>query len=475
MSGRRGRAQLHGRGSCRRWELMRAVLCAILIAGRLAAADNSITSEEAQDGWILIFDGQSLAGWVQEGNGKWKIANGIVSFDGADSGTMRTKAAFSDYVLKLEFRASAAPDTGVFLRISGDGPPLESGYELRLRGSDSALLSESAKRVFALDGRLGANQWHTLEAELNGDKFSVKIDGRGSGDGSDGKSKAGFIALAGIRGAAVDFRNIKLKPIGTHALFNGADLSGWKSVGEPPAKESKGFLKGIEKALKPKSTPKEATWSVANGIIHGANGPGQLESQTAYDDFVLQLGVRVNSKNKGHHPKAGVTLRGDAGKLGTGYEVQVENEVSTGSIAGLKPARPILGKDNEFFTETIAGRGRHFEIWVDGYRVNEYDDTRTEGPSTKKEARTTGGPIALLAPEGDANLDFRGIKIEALPKTLGGRAGAVAAATPPPALASPPTIASPGIPAAPPSVALPAVPSAGNVAPPAIPQGPPPP
>jgi hypothetical protein len=448
---------------------MRALLCLLSMAMPILAADNIVTGQEAQDGWILLFDGKTTAGWAQEGNAKWKIANGVVSFDGSDSGVMRTRAAFTDFVLKLDYRASADPDASVFLRISADGKPQDSGYELRLGDSDSKWPAGSIAKVFKGDGKLAANQWHTLEAEFNADKISVKIDGRKAGEGSDGKSKAGFISLSGNRGATVDFKNIRLKPTGTR-LFNGSDLTGWKSVGETPPPPKSGPLSGIEKMFKGKGKPKEAKWSVMDGAIHGTEGPGQLESQAAYDDFVLQIEVRVNSKNKGHHPKTAVVVRGDAGKLGTGYEVQVENEVTTGAIAGLKLPHLVLGKDNEFFAETIAVRGRHFEIWINGNRVNEYDDTRAEGASTKKEARITGGPIALLAPDNESNLDFRNVKIEALPKALGGHPGAVAAAAPPPplAVAAPP----PSLPPAPAAPGAPTANAPGTPPPPIIFQNP---
>src|SRR5205085_12348873 len=100
-----------------------------------------------------------------------------------------------------------------------------------------------------------------------------------------------------------------------------------------------------------------------------------------------------------------IFLRGDPGQLFSGYQAEVENEISTGGIAGLKGPRKVLGADNEFFTETIAARGRHFEIWVNGYPVTEFDDTRPEGPSTAKAARTAAGSISLQAPDENSNLD----------------------------------------------------------------------
>ena len=147
---------------------------------------------------------------------------------------IRTRAAFSDYILKVDFRASADPDAAVFQRISGEGTPQESGYEARLGDSDSSWPAGSITKLFKGDGKLAVKQWHTLEVEMNGDKITVTIDHHKVGNGSDGKSKAGFIALAVNRGAGVEFRNVMLPPNGARVLLKGADLSGWKSVGEAP-------------------------------------------------------------------------------------------------------------------------------------------------------------------------------------------------------------------------------------------------
>jgi hypothetical protein len=432
---------------------MRVFVCVLLMTLPLLASENGISRAEAQDGWILLFDGDSFFGWSQD-KGKWKIVNGVVSLDGPDGGMLRTNAVFSDYILKLDFRAPSSDlDSAVFLRITKDGVPRDAGYDLRLGDSDSKWPGGSLATVFKGDGKLAPNQWHTLEADMEGEQMSLKIDGRKIGDEKDGKSKAGFIALASSKGTGVEFRNIKLKPIGT-ALFNGTDLSGWKEAGAPPPPPPKkgGILKKIEKPFKgkgPKQT--ETQWSVVNGAIHGSSGPGQLESQAAYDDFVMQVAVRVNSKSK-KKPYASVLLRADPGKLASGYDARTDNEESTGGIQGLKAPRKLLGNDNEFVPETIALRGRHFEIWVNGYPVTEFDDTRPEGPTLARDAKTAAGAIALFAPDVEANLDFKNIVIAVLPKTIGGKPGAVASAAPPPVAAIPaaPTLPPPGA-AAPPA------------------------
>ncbi|HTR36656.1 MAG TPA: family 16 glycoside hydrolase [Bryobacteraceae bacterium] len=428
------------------------VLLALLIVPPTRAADNAVTRAEALDGWILLFDGDSLFGWTQD-KGKWKVVKGVVSLDGADGGMLRTNAVFSDYILKLDFRTpSSDVDGAVFLRIAKDGVPRDTGYDLRLGDSDSKWPGGSMATVFKGNGKLAPNEWHTLEAEVNGEDMTLKIDGRKVGEGKNGKSKAGYIALASSKGPGVEFRNIKLKPIGT-ALFNGTDLSGWKeaAAAPPPPPKKGGLLKKIDPFKGKPKKPTESNWSVANGAIHGSSGPGQLESEKTYDDFVLQVAVKVNSKQKEKkEPFTAVLLRTDAGKLGTGYHLRTQGDSNTGGIEGLKTARKQLGADDEFVMETIAVRGRHFDIWVNGYPVTEVDDTRPEGTDLTRDAKTAGGPIGLYAPDVEANLDFKSISVDPLPKTIGGKPGAVAAAAPPPPPApAPPPAPTTTAPAAP--------------------------
>ena len=419
---------------------MRVLACLVLGACILGARDNTVSRAEAQDGWLLLFDGESLFGWSQDGK-KWHVGDGVLSCDSGDCGELRTNAPFTDYSLKFDYRAARADsDAGLFFRFAKEGAPADSGYDLRLGDSDGKWPAGSiAQHLKAEGGKLAPNQWHSVELDVSGDDVSVKIDGRAAASGKESKSYAGYIALACRHGGKYEFRNIKLKPLGLKPIFNGTDLSGWKAVNPPAPKPGGG---GVMKKFKlfgggGEKKPHEANWSLANGAIHGANGPGQLETQAVYDDFLLQVEVKVTPTGKKQPPRAALRFRGDPGQFESGYEVSIENGVSTGNLSGLKIARKVLGDNDQFFTATILGRGRHVEIWVNGYPVNEFDDVRPEGTSPKKEARTTPGTIALGAPEGEGTIDYQNIKIAALPKTLGGQTAKAAAAAPPAAVAAP--------------------------------------
>ena len=416
---------------------MKRLLCLLLVALSVAAADNSVSKPEAEDGWLLLFDGDSLFGWTAISGARWQVASGALT-TASDGASLRSNSAFADFTLKLDYRATADGDCGVYTRSAIDGDPAETGYQIPLSDSKSAWPAGSIVDYAKADAvRPTAGQWHNLEATFSGDHLSVKLDGRKVAEGQNSRAKAGIIVLSCGKSGRVQFRNLKLKPLLTKSLFNGTDLSGWKAVGPPPPKKA-GMLK---KMVGGGGKAKEAQWSVASGAIHGQGGVGQLETTAMYDDFVLTLAVRTNASSKGDHPGGSVFFRGDAGQLATGYNVPVMNDYrngnrsqpfpdSTGGIKGLQQPRKVLSDDKQYFTETIAVYGRHVQVWIDGYPVSDFQDVRAEGT-----ARTMAGTVSLQSPDEKANLDFRGIRLAQLPKTLGkGPAEATAVQPPPPAI-----------------------------------------
>ena len=424
---------------------MKKLVCFLLLAllgTTLQAKDNPLSQAQIDDGWILLFDGETLFGWTPENGGNWRASGGTLS-PVTDGGFLRTSSVFSDFLLSLNFRTSAdGAGCSVYLRSTLDEKGNENGYQLDIDDSDPEWPPGSIVDRFKAEAVHPAiGRWHTLEAFLSGEKIVVLVDDKKLVDGKDSRAKGGFITLGCRRAAGVEFRNLKLRLLGTKSLFDGSDLAGWTRVGPPPPKKA-GMLK---KMVGGGGKTREAKWSVLGGAIHGERGLGQLETTAAYGDFVLQFAARISSDDHNQHPKAEVHLRGDPGKLASGYSVEVLNDPGkvsagggTGAIRGLAAPRRILSLDNEFFTETVAVSGRHIQVWVNGYPVNDFEDTRAEGTSASTDARTAAGSISLLCPEEKVDLDFRNLRISDLPKTLGkGPAPAAAART---AQASPPAV-----------------------------------
>ncbi len=87
------------------------------------AAENTLSPAEVAEGWILLFDGQTLFGWQPASQVDWKVAEGAITATQGEQGLLATTSQFGDYVLKVDFRAAAGANSGIFLRTPPSWPP----------------------------------------------------------------------------------------------------------------------------------------------------------------------------------------------------------------------------------------------------------------------------------------------------------------------------------------------------------------
>src|SRR5206468_4193619 len=96
-----------------RGEDMKRILLVLALVGistGVAAGQsppNTLTPQEIAQGWILLWDGESLFGWEPHGGTEWKTSNGVLIGDSAQGGWLGTTTAFADFELKADFRTAA--------------------------------------------------------------------------------------------------------------------------------------------------------------------------------------------------------------------------------------------------------------------------------------------------------------------------------------------------------------------------------
>ncbi len=69
------------------------------------AKPNTLTADEIADGWLLLFDGESMYGWEPSSKADWKVAGGVISVTSGEKGLLCTTSQWADYVFKVDFRA----------------------------------------------------------------------------------------------------------------------------------------------------------------------------------------------------------------------------------------------------------------------------------------------------------------------------------------------------------------------------------
>ena len=397
---------------------MRRVLSlplALCLAATAAAADapkpNTLTPKEIEEGWILLWDGETTYGWRSPNDSQWTITEGMLAPQAGKPGLLVTTSPFRDYRLEFDFSRTPNSDAVVLVGCDADG---------RADGD--------ARKVELVN--FGGSGWIHAEVDVRGGFasskvyrttgiFSGAVGARGPRPAGDLPQKSGHIALAGN---GVIFRSIKIRPTGTESLFNGRDLDGWK---EFPGKKSKFSV-----------TP--------DHTIHLEGGPGDLQSEGQWADFVLQL----QCKSNGDHCNSGVFFRCRPGEFEQGYEAQIRNEFTdepkqeytieeydpkthelkvtkkekytavdygTGGVYRRMPARKELSKDREWFGMTIVASGRHIAVWVNGVQATDWTDERPAADNARKGCYLEKGPVSLQGHEAAVeDLEFRDIRIQDL-------------------------------------------------------------
>ncbi|OAI55087.1 hypothetical protein AYO44_02810 [Planctomycetaceae bacterium SCGC AG-212-F19] len=240
----------------RRLLLLSALAWQMLADATGRAGDNELTAAEKRDGFVLLFNGKDLGGFREHpkrGFNKWLVEEGAITLTPAhpqkdpnfEPYPLWTVAEYGQYVLKLDFRTAAEPESGhssVILRVAGKpdirpqpgvevavyGPARKLGYfctgafrysvqppskiAVKPAGEwNSFVITVNQKRVAVeLNGEkvndLNLDEWTTAGKRPDGSNFPLAIALKDL----PAKSPIGFRDDYGI---PVWYKNIKLKPL----------------------------------------------------------------------------------------------------------------------------------------------------------------------------------------------------------------------------------------------------------------------
>ena len=364
-------------------------------------ADNSLTSEEVSAGWISLFDGETLYGWRPASQADWKVVDQSIQVTSGEVGLLRTTTQFGDYQLKLDFKAAKGTNSGVFLRTSPtpDSPTYDC-YELNIAPMNNSFPTGSFVGRKKVNVECADDVWHTFDITMLGGQMNVKLDGEEVLDFQhEFHLGTGFIGLQHNEGK-IQFKNIKLKPLSLQSMFNGKDLTGWKLY---------------SKEKYPDMTTKFAVSD--EGVLTVKDGPGQLETEKSYGNFVLQLDAMTHAASL----NSGIFFRCIPGDKMMGYESQIQNgfkngdrtdpeDSGTGAIFRRTKARKVVANDLEWLTKTLIVEGPHIAVWVNGYQVTDWTDKRKPDENPRRGLRTEAGTIMIQGHDPTTDFSFRNFK-----------------------------------------------------------------
>ncbi|HEY4262375.1 MAG TPA: family 16 glycoside hydrolase, partial [Schlesneria sp.] len=275
-----------------------------------ADGHNWLKREELEQGWVRLFDGQTLFGWIANSDLNWAVKDGVISADTGKPGLLCTTTRFADYELRCDYKVAADGNSGIFLRTPFDPKdPAVDCYELNMCDTHPAFGTASlVKRAKPEPAVMGDGEWHSFHVRIDGPKIVVTFDGKQVLEYTDATEKpltTGHIGLQ-MNGGKIEFRNVYLKPLGTQPLFDGESLKGWREV-----------------------AGSKSQFSVKDGTIHVKDGRGFLETERTAENFVLQFEAITN----GDKLNSGIFFRAMPGTEkapSNGYEFQIQSGFKNG-------------------------------------------------------------------------------------------------------------------------------------------------
>jgi hypothetical protein len=228
---------------------VRAILFAATVYLYAAGAfgqttENALTEAERREGWRLLFDGKTHAGWMNSDGTKPRnsVDGGALNPHGAGHYMLVHEKQWENFVLSLDFKITPQCNSGVFVRTSSLTP--RPGKDIGFNGIEVAI--DDTKTAGLVD--TGAiydlskptrncmrpvGEWNHMEIKCNGSLIEVALNGEKVNSVDLGKftepnkrpdgtahkfdvaykdhSRKGYIGLQD-HGSPCWFKNIKLRP-----------------------------------------------------------------------------------------------------------------------------------------------------------------------------------------------------------------------------------------------------------------------
>jgi Domain of Unknown Function (DUF1080) len=220
------------------------------LMGILYSADNQLTSAERKEGWILLFNGQSMEGWRTYKNlpeNSWEVVNGQLHSKTKANGATEhadlvTKRSFKSFELQFDWKVEKGANSGLLYHVLETrdasyetGPEYQLiddlGYDGKLEDWQKAGADYAMHPPFVAASKPAGDYNHTVmkvdgahvQHWLNGIKVAdfiawtpewenLKKTGKWKDFPDYGNAKSGLIAIQD-HGGGIWFKNIKIREI----------------------------------------------------------------------------------------------------------------------------------------------------------------------------------------------------------------------------------------------------------------------
>ncbi len=210
---------------------------AALLVGSQALAGEAAGSAAKDEGWVSLFDGKTLDGWVQiNGKGTYEVDDGTIlgkTVPRSPNSFLCTKKHYSDFDLEFEVKLDPRLNSGCQFRSNSFKKYRNGrvhGYQAEIATGNAGRIYDEARRGKWLDKQedytpekrkvFKRNDWNLYRILCVGDSLKIWVNGVQIADVKDDKTKSGFLGLQvhsfrGPHPAWVRWRNLRIKDLST--------------------------------------------------------------------------------------------------------------------------------------------------------------------------------------------------------------------------------------------------------------------
>ena len=198
------------------------LLIGLWVATALGAeqAVPGLSKEEADQGFVSLFDGKTTTGWKGATEG-YLPENGMLVCQKKGGGNLFTVKEYGDFIFRFEFKLEPGGNNGVSVRgheiqiLDDDAPEHKNIKPCQYHGS--IYCKVPAKRGLTKK----AGEWNTEEIMVKGTQWKVTVNGQVSVDvdiakvegleavAKRAKGPLGFLG----HGTRIEFRNLRVKEL----------------------------------------------------------------------------------------------------------------------------------------------------------------------------------------------------------------------------------------------------------------------
>lgn len=204
---------------------MHRIQVAVMVGLSLFSFSCATTVKETAHGWTSL---SNFNQWDVVEGGEWSIEGDVLVGRNGQYWTtnpektgsyLRTKKAYGDFVLSLEYAINERGNSGVFFRCAKEKNPAFTGYEMQITDAYGHNVNEKNSGLYDVVGISKnvikpAGEWNHAVIRAVGQQITLTVNGETVVEYTGDRALSGYIGLQNHdEHSVVKFRNVKIRSL----------------------------------------------------------------------------------------------------------------------------------------------------------------------------------------------------------------------------------------------------------------------